>query len=223
MRGRISQTVVLLLYGVVLLSLLGATSHQGLPNPAIFQGTATVDGQPAPEGTLLLACVANEECAPDHSDPDLNRAGDTVRANGRFIALTATGTDHSQIGTATVHFFLINEHGRIKAEETAIYGSSDASKLFFQQDLTFGAAATPTPTATPTPVPTPTPTPTPPPTPTPTPTPPPTPTPAPTAGLALPIPGEPLVPQLANVVLYGGIVLLIVGAAGLLYARRRLS
>ena len=225
MRIRFFLPVALLLYGAVLLALLGATPYQGLPNPAIFQGTATVDGQPAPEGTLLVACVANRECAPDHSNPALARAGDTVNAEGRFIALTAQGTDHSQIGTATVYFFLINEHGRVQAEETATYGSSGLTQLFFQQDLTFGVAPTPEPTPTPTPVATPTPAPTPVPTPVPTavPTPPPTPTPAPTADTALPIPGEPLVPQLANVVLYGGIALLILGAAGLLYARRRLS
>ena len=145
--------VALLLYGAVLLALLGATPYQGLPNPAIFQGTATVDEQPAPEGTLIVACVANQECAPGHPNPALARAGDTVNAEGRFIALTAQGTDHSQIGTATVYFFLINEHGRVQAEETATYGSSDLTQLFFQQDLTFGAAPTPAPTPTPYPYP----------------------------------------------------------------------
>ncbi len=225
MRIRFILPVALLLYGAVLLALLGATPYQGLPNPAIFQGKATVDGQPAPEGTLLVACVANLECAPGHPGLGLDRAGDTVNAEGRFIALTAQGTDHSQIGTATVYFFLINEHGRVQAEETATYGSSDLTQLFFQQDLTFGAAPTPAPTPTPTPT-TPVPTPaTPVPTPVPTPvaTPFATPTPAPTADTALPIPGEPLVPQLANVVLYGGIALLVLGAAGLLFARRRLN
>ena len=226
MRGRIIRGVALLLYGAVLLALLGATPHQGLPNPAIFQGSVTIDGEPAPEGTLIVACVANKECGPDHADPAFQRVGDTVNATGRLIALTAQGTDHAQIGNATVYFFLINDHGRVEAGETAIYGSSDPTTLFFQQNLTFGAAATPEPTPTPaTPTPTPTPaTPEPTPTPaTPTPTPPQTPTAAPTPETDLPIPGEPLVPQLANVVLYGGIALLIVGSAGLVYARRRLS
>ena len=222
MRGRIFQTVTLLIYGAVLVALLAAAPHQGIPpSPVIFTGTATADGQPAPEGTLLVACVDNLVCGPDHSDPDFLRDGDTIGAGGRFVALIAQGVTESQRGRATVHFFLINEHGRIKAQETATYGSSSPTELIFTQDLTFGAAARPVPTATPTPAPTPTPTPTPPPTP--TPTPPPTPTAAPTPDTALPIPGDPLVPQLANVVLYGGIALLIVGAAGLLYARRRLS
>ena len=57
MRGRIFQVVVLLVYGVVLLALLGATLPQGIPpSPAIYVGVATVDGQPAPEGTTLVAC-----------------------------------------------------------------------------------------------------------------------------------------------------------------------
>ena len=226
MRGRIFQAATLLIYGAVLLALVAAVPHQGIPpSPVIFTGTATADGQPAPEGTLLVACVDNLVCGPDHSDPDFLRDGDTVGAGGRFVALIAQGVTESQRGRATVHFFLINEHGRIKAQETATYGSSSPTELIFTQDLTFGVAPTPEPTPTPTPVATPTPAPTPVPTPVPTavPTPPPTPTPAPTADTALPIPGEPLVPQLANVVLYGGIALLIVGSAGLLYARRRLS
>ena len=184
-----------------------------------------MDGQPAPEGTLIVACVDNLVCAPDHTDPQYRREGDEVVADGKFQALIAQGVSESQRGRATVHFFIINEHGRVKAQETATYGSSSPTELIFTQDLTFGVAPTPEPTPTPTPVATPTPAPTPVPTPVPTavPTPPPTPTAAPTPETDLPIPGEPLVPQLANVVLYGGIALLIVGAAGLLYARRRLS
>ena len=215
------------MYGAVLVALLAATPHQGIPpSPAIYTGAATVNGEPAPEGTVLVACVENQVCAPDHEDPNLRRDGDTVGANGRFSALIAQGASESQRGRATVHFFLINDHGRIKAQETTTYGSTNPTDLIFSQNLTFGAAPTPEPTPTPaTPTPTPTPaTPTPTPTPaTPTPTPPPTPSAAPTPDTALPIPGEPLVPQLANVVLYGGIALLIVGSAGLVYARRRLS
>ena len=193
MRGRIFQAATLLIYGAVLLALVAAVPHQGIPpSPVIFTGTATADGLPAPEGTLLVACVDNLVCGPDHSDPDFLRDGDTVGAGGRFVALIAQGVTESQRGRATVHFFLINEHGRIKAQETATYGSSSPTELIFTQDLTFGVAPTPEPTPTPTPVATPTPAPTPVPTPVPTavPTPPPTPTPAPTADTALPIPAS---------------------------------
>ena len=224
MRVRIFQSVALLTYAAVLLALLAATPYQGIPpSPAIYTGTATVNGVPAGEGTLLVACVDNLVCAPDHEDPMFRRDGDTVGPNGVFSALIAQGLTEAQRGRATVHFFLINDHGRVKAAETTTYGSSSPVDLIFQQNLTFGTAATPTPTPTPPPTPTPTPPPTPTPTPTPVPTPPPTPTAAPTPDTALPIPGEPLVPQLANVVLYGGIALLVLGAGGLLYARRRLS
>ena len=229
MRGRFVLPIALILYGVVLLALLGATASQGSipPLPDIFAGTASVDGQPAPEGAQLVACVDNLVCGPEQEDPRyLTSPGDgIVAANGSFPILTAQGETESQRSQgATIHFFLLNEHGRVKAAETSVYGELPPGGLPYRSiTLTFGAVATPTPTPTPPPTPTPTPTPTPatpPPTPTPTPTPPPTPTAAPTPGLGLPIPGEPLVPQLANVVLYGGIALLILGAAGLLYARR---
>ena len=108
MRGRIFQAVTLLIYGAVLFALVAAAPHQGIPpSPVIFTGTATADGQPAPEGTLLVACVDNLVCSPDHSDPDFLRDGDTVGAGGRFVALIAQGVTESQRGRATVHFFLI--------------------------------------------------------------------------------------------------------------------
>ena len=232
MRARLIQAVALLVYGAVLLSLLAAKPYQGvgiLPFPDIFTGSATVNGEPAPEGSQLVACVDNQECGPEHENPLLQTAeGDgIVGANGSFTLLTAQGTEEVQrTNRVTIHFFLVNEFGRVKATETTKYGEPPPAGLPFKTiTLTFGTAPTPEPTPTPTPVPTPTPAPTPVPTPVPTavPTPPPTPTPAPTPDTALPIPGEPLLPQMANLVLYGGIALLVLGAAGLLYARRRLS
>ena len=211
----------LLVYGAILLALLGATPAQGIPpSPAIYTGTATVDGQPAPEGTVLVACVDNLVCGPDN--PTHRASADTVGAGGKFFALTAQGTDRIQRGRATVHFFMINQHGRVKAEETTTYGTTSDTDLIFTQNLTFGAAPTPVPTPTPEVV---TPT-TAPPTPIPpteTPTPPPTPTTPPPPPTALPIPGEPLLPQLAQSILYGGIALLVLGTAALLYARRHLN
>ncbi len=224
MRRTFFLAVSLVIYGAMLFALLGAVPQQGLPNPAIYTGVAMVGDQPAPEGTVLVACVDNLVCGPDNAD--FPATPDTVAADGMFFVLTAQGTDPAQRGRATVHFFIVNDHGRVKAQETTIYGGASGSQLIFQQNLTFGEAPTPEPTPTPaTPTPTPTPaTPEPTPTPaTPTPPPPQTPTAAPTPETDLPIPGEPLVPQLANVVLYGGIALLIVGSAGLVYARRRLS
>ncbi len=226
MRGRLPVIVVLLVYGVLLLALLAATPFQGIPpSPAIYTGIATVNGEPAPEGTVLVACVENLVCAPDHANADYRRDGDTVGADGKFSALIAQGVSESQRGRATVHFFIISEHGRVKAEETATYGSSSPTDLIFTQNLTFGAAPTPAPTPTPTPAPTPVATPTTAPTapPTPAPTPFQTPTPPPSAGTALPIPGDPLVPQLAQATLYGGIALLLLGIAALFYTRRRLN
>ena len=225
MRGRFPFIVALLVYSVVLLALLAATPFQGIPpSPAIFTGVAMVDGEPAPEGTVLVACVDNLVCAPDHPNAEFRRDGDTVGLDGKFWALIAQGVSETQRGRATVHFFIISEHGRVKAEETATYGSSSPTDLIFTQNLTFGAAPTPAPTPTPTPAPTPVATPTTAPTAPPTPTPTfATPTPAPTPDTALPIPGEPLVPQLAQATLYGGIALLLLGTAALIYTRRRLN
>ena len=224
MRGRFFLAVTLLLYGATLLALIAATPYQGIPpSPAIYVGVATVDGQPAPEGTMLVACVDNLVCGPNHAD--FPTAPDAVATDGKFFALTAQGVNESQRGRATVHFFIINETGRVKATETTTYGSNSPTDLIFSINLTFGAVPTPTPAPTPTPTAT-TVTTTPPPTPTPTPVPstaPPTPTAPPAPETALPIPGEPLVPQLAQAILYGGIALLVLGTVGLLYARRRLS
>ena len=210
-----------------MLSLLGATPYQGLPPfPDVFTGSVTVNGEPAPEGTQVVACVDNLVCAPDHADRQFQtQVGDgIVGMGGSLSILTAQGVSENQrTNKVTIHFFLINEHGRIKAEETANYGELPPSGVPFKTiSLTFGAA--PTPELTPTPPPTPT---APPPTATatipPPSTPPPTPTAPPAPETALPIPGEPLVPQLAQAILYGGIALLVLGTVGLLYARRRLS
>lgn len=229
MRRRLFLPIILTLYGALMIALLGATSSQGIPpSPAIYTGTATVDGVPAPDGTaapagtMLVACVENQVCGPDN--PDYPATVDITDASGMFHVLTAQGTSESQKGRATVYFFIINEHGRVRAQETTTYGTTSPTDLIFTQNLTFSsvpaATATPTPT-TPPPTPAPsTPTPTPA---TPPPTPPPTPTAPPPPATALPIPGDPLVPQIAQGILYGGIALLILGAASLIYGRRRLQ
>ena len=222
MRRRLFLPVIIVLYCALMLVLLGATSSQGIPpSPAIYNGIATVDGAPVPEGTMLVACVANQLCAPDN--PDYPAAADTTDANGQFQVLTAQGTEQSQRGSATVYFFIINEHGRVRASETTTYGTSSPVDLIFTQNLTFASIPAATPTPTPVPTATPTPPPTPTPTPTPVPTPPPTPTPPPPPETALPIPGDPLVPHIAQAILYGGLALLVLGAATLIYTRRRLN
>ena len=232
MLGRFFLPAALLFYGILLVALLGATASQGTipPLPDIFAGTATVNGAAAPEGAQLVACVDNELCGPDAEDQRYRTpSGDgIVGTNGSFPILTAQGLTESQRAQgATIHFFLINEHGRVKAAETSRYGELPPGGLPYRTlSLTFGAAPTPEPTpppATTPPATTAPPAPSTAPPPPPPSTLPPTPTAPPAPDTALPIPGEPLVPQLAQAILYGGIALLVLGTVALLYARRRLS
>ena len=193
MRGRIFLAVVVFVYGIALIGLVAATPAQQVPplHPDIFTGTATLDGVPLPEGSVIVACVGDDtECSPY-----------TIKGDIGSFAVSAQGLS-TQLGD-TVTFYIVNDYGRVAAAETSTYEGRLVNKSI---NLTFVG-----------PLPTPPPTPTPPPPPTPVPTP----TPLPTAPVTLPIPGEPLVPQLANVLMYGGIAVLVLGVASLIWARRR--
>ena len=166
----------------------------------IFKGQVFLDGQPTPEGLQLMTCVGG--CDPPGYE-GLQRV--TTRADSSYMTLAANPPNSSFSGRQ-ITFWIVNEFGRIQAAETDTFSLNlrrPTVDLHFQ-----GPLPTPPPTPTPTP---------PPPTPTPTPTP----TPFPPA--ALPIPGDPLVPQLAKVVLYGSIAVLVVGGVGLYWARRRVQ
>ena len=177
-----------------------------------YSGTATVQGSPAPTGTLVVACV--DDCETYQS------AAVTVGESGSYAGLMLEPTDHRMIGR-DVTFHIVNQHGSIQASETSeFYGVYD----LYTQNLTFDsplpAPATPTPTPTATPVPTATPEPTATPTPEPTEAPTPTPVPDPTPTAILPVTGDTTVTRIPPLAIVGGIALVLVGG-GLLYAAAR--
>ena len=184
MRRCIVTIPVILLF---MYATMGALMGQGRPNPVGYHGTVTIQGSPAPEGMLVVACVGG--CEDGWEATKTGDAAQAVRtlAGGGYKALIVGPPDDSFVG-GDITFWIVNEYGRIQATETASF--DPGGKLYVQLNLTFDDAApepdpTPTPEPTATPIPTaapiPTATPEPTATPIPTATPEPTATPVPTA------------------------------------------
>ena len=103
LRYRTLWGVLGLVYVVTLMGLVAAAPAQGLPpNPDILSGTVFLDGNPAPGGLVILACVEDDECEPEYR-------GQTVitGAAGRYIALVVQQPANSDIGKK-VSFFILN-------------------------------------------------------------------------------------------------------------------
>ena len=213
------------------LVLLGASPAQRERPPQPFfpdfiSGSVTLQGQPAPAGTVLVACI--DDCESVYqSDPK------TIGANGRYELLELAPEDEATIGR-DVYFYLVNEHGRIQAVEVHRFvGVRDiySIDLTFTGPLPTAPLPTPTPTALPLPIPTPTPPPTatpvptatPTPTPTPTPTATPTPLPPPTPTAILPPVGDTTVSALPRLALIVGAAAVAAGILLLLAARHAAS
>jgi len=150
---------IIFLTSVLLLaafSLLGAGPNQAERPPQpffqdFFSGTVLLQGSPAPEGTLLIACI-------DGCEGSFESAPYSLNADGVFDQLEVNPVSEDLIGHP-ITFYLVNEYGRIPAVETRPYiGVFD----FYVQDLTFvdPLPLAPVPDATPSPTPTPRPTPT---------------------------------------------------------------
>ena len=202
--GRLSASFRLsLVFCVVAFALTGAGPNQvERPPQPFFQdfisGIVTVEGEPAPAGTQLIACI-------DDCDNVFQSKPKTLAEGGEFELLEVNPSDENLIGNV-ISFYLVNEFGRIRAVETRTFvGIFD----FYPIDLTFNAPL-PTPPAPPTPTPTPIPTPTL----TPTLTPEPTPT------AVLPVTGDPTLTAIPRLALIVGAGAAVVGA-GLLLAVRR--
>ena len=210
------------------LALLGAAPSQRERPPQPFfpdfiSGYVTLQGQPAPAGAVLVACI--EDCESIYqSEPQ------TIGADSRYELLQLAPEDEATIGR-DVYFYLVNEHGRIEAVETHRFvGVRDvySINLTFTGPLPTPPPPTPTPTPVPTPTPTPVPTatPTPAPTPvptampTPTPTATPTPLPPPTPTAALPPVGDTTVSALPRLALIIGGAAVLAGILLLIAARR---
>ncbi len=143
----IFSTVALLLAAFASLG-AGPNQAERPPQPFFqdfFSGTVLLQGSPAPEGTLLVACIDSCEGAFE-SDPYF------LKADGAFDQLEVNPASENLIGHP-ITFYLVNEYGRIRAVEIRPYiGVFD----FYVQDLTFVDPLPLAPLPEPTPRPTPT-------------------------------------------------------------------
>ena len=146
-------TLLFLAIMVMAISTLAAVPQQGERPPQPFfqdfySGSVTLQGAPAPAGTILIGCLV--DCETRFQSKSVE-----IQDGGIFEMLEVNPTDQALIGLP-VSFYIINEFGRIKALETADF---TAIFDFHVVDLTFTdglPAPTPIPTVTPTPQPTPT-------------------------------------------------------------------
>ena len=133
------------------LVLLGASPAQRERPPQPFfpdfiSGSVSLQGQPAPAGTVLVACI-------DDCDSVYQSEPKTIGANGRYELLELAPEDEATIGR-DVYFYLVNQHGRIQAVEVHRFvGVRDiyTINLTFTGPLPTAPLPTPTPTALPTP------------------------------------------------------------------------
>ncbi len=187
---------ILLLMALVVITIaaLGAVPQQGERPPQPFfqdfySGTVTLQGAPAPAGTKLIACVL--DCVTGFESKPAE-----LQAGGSYEFLEVNPSDEALIGLP-VSFYLVNDFGRVKAEETTDFvGVFD----FYVADLTFTQplpVPTPIPTVTPTMQPTPT--------------------------AILPVPGDPAITAIPRLALIVGAVAVAAGAGMILLARRRLD
>ena len=184
----------------VAVSLMGALPRQSErpPQPLFpdhYSGSVTIQDEPAPAGTTLLACI--DSCLLVFQSQPV-----TIQPGGKYHLLEVNPSDEALIGR-DVTFYLVNEFGRIQAADSRVFVGV---YNFYLQDLNFPQGMpvpTPTPTLSPTPTLTPMPTLT------------------PTA--ALPVTGDPTVTMIPKLALWIGAGAVVGGAALLLVARRRAS
>ena len=194
--GRSTATIAAVLSSlVVALLVLGAGPLQQdrPPFPITYKGNVTIQGQPAPAGLPVLACVIS--CVAYESDTVL------TDATGRYQVLVVGPPDVSFLEDE-ITFWIVNASGRIQAQETSVFVAVvNPSDLTPTLNLTFNQGV-----------------PTPPPEP---PTPTPTVTPTPTATPVLPIPGDSAVRSLPRTALIIGMAALLAGGMLLMLLRRR--
>jgi len=167
------------------------------PNFVVYSGDILIEGEPAPEGLLLVACVAGCETGWETSEED----GQAVRTrvDGTYAGIIVDPLDESFVGEEITFWILTDFGERIKAVETAEYDAelplSRILNLTFDDPLPEAPTPTPVPTATPTV--------------------------APTATLVLPIPGDAGVPTLFRWALIAGAAALVLGGVTFFWFHRR--
>ena len=95
-----------------------------------FSGHVFLEGRPAPSGLLLVACI--NDCA------DIFQSQGVVLDQGGTYNLLEVNPEDQLLRGHPVSFYLVNEHGRIKAGETAVFEgaySLNRVNLTFDQPL----------------------------------------------------------------------------------------
>ena len=203
MRPSVSAVVAVLFSLVAGLSILGAVSQQGDPLPIIFSGPVFIQGQPAPVGLSVVACVL--ECGTGwESEAMVTRAGGEPEEPVWYTGIVVQPGE--LLLGELITFWIVTDFGRIRATQSSVY-QPDFNNLtpILRLEFEDPVPLSPTPTTPPTPTTTPTP----------------TVVPTPSATAISPIPGDASVPGLSRLVLIVGAAALLVGGAILFVIRRR--
>ena len=134
MRRKTGSCLAVAVVFLASLALLGIGPHQSEvpPQPFFadyFSGVVRLQGLPAPLGTQLVACVA--DCETFQSKPVL------ITGDGTYFLLAVDPSDRSLRGDS-ISFYLVNDHGRIQAAESALFEGAYAIaslNLSFDQPL----------------------------------------------------------------------------------------
>ncbi|MFQ6025946.1 MAG: hypothetical protein ACE5Q6_00365 [Dehalococcoidia bacterium] len=127
MRRNIGLVVAMLVLSISAFTMLGAGPSQGglPPQPFLsdyFSGRVFIQGARAPFGTILVACV--DDCQTGFESKPV-----VVGARGEYRLLEINPEERLLRGR-DVSFYLVNEYGRIRAEETARFeGAYNLNKL----------------------------------------------------------------------------------------------
>ena len=111
-------TIQCLVISVVTFSLVAATPKQAERPPQpffqdFFSGSVSVQGNPPPDGTQLIACI-------DGCETGFQSNPYTLHADGTFDQLEVNPGDEGLVGHL-ITFHLVNENGMIKALESRPY------------------------------------------------------------------------------------------------------
>ena len=118
------------------------------PPPVVYSGTISIEGEPAPEGLLLAACVRGCDSGWQSSEDK----GEAVRTgeDGTYEGLIVAPPDDSFVGEETT-FWMVSDFGRIQANE--IIPFSSGIPLARTLDLTFDEPVPSPQSPTPIPIP----------------------------------------------------------------------
>ena len=118
MRRSFSYVAAMFILGMTAFAMMGAVPQQGgvPPQPFLadfYSGKVFVQGWPAPFGAQLMACV--DDCATGFQSQPV-----FIGLEGTYQRLEINPSNRRMKGR-DVFFYLVNEHGRIQAQQTAVF------------------------------------------------------------------------------------------------------